>query len=97
MSNTVTIEANTLETIVLNKDAGPAAIGRALSAIHEFLDDVLIDALYSRELRNGTQSAVILSNTVATLGQAAQVLGAESNLAVPQMVPPQGQMGPRRM
>jgi hypothetical protein len=85
---TVTIEANVLEQITLAYDAGPAAIGRALASIHEFLEDVFIEATHSRELKVGTQPSVVMSNIVASLGQAAQIFGASSGLAGVQMVPP---------
>ncbi len=95
MEQTITIESNHLDEINLKSDASVAAIGRALAAIHEFINDVAIDAIHARELPIGDQRCVLLLNTVATLGQAAQVFAGSSNLAIPQPVP-QG-MGPRRM
>lgn len=92
-----TIEANHLDELNLNQDASVAAIGRSLSAIHEFLNEVAISAIAARELPIGDQRTVLLLNTVATLGQASAVFTGSSNLSVPQMMPPQGQMGPRRM
>jgi hypothetical protein len=88
LDKSVTIEANVLLEITLAYDAGPAAIGRALASIHEFLEDVFIEATHSRELKVGTQPSVVMSNIVASLGQAAQIFGASSGLAGVQMVPP---------
>jgi UDP-3-O-acyl-N-acetylglucosamine deacetylase len=90
-----TIQANHLESITLNNDASVAAIGRALSAIHQFINDVAVEAIHARELPIGDQRTVMLLNSVATLGQTAQVFSGSSNLAIPQPVPQQ--MGPRRM
>ena len=90
---TVTIEANQLEAITLTHSAGPAAIGNALEKIYDFLDSVLVEALHSRELKTGAKATVILSNVVASLGQATQIFKGSSGLAGVQMMPPgQGPM-----